>query len=146
MNIEEFANSCNTSIKTAKKWIDSGYILSAVKKGNDYFILDSARQPYTKTRAKTGSAIIKSILTACDKRYWIGNALYGITEKEFQSYIEQLEKEGYIIPLILDGVKYYNITTKGIEYLCNKSKLKKLGEHIIPIISNVVGSYIGSKM
>ena len=26
MNIEEFANSCNTSIKTVKKWIDSNVI------------------------------------------------------------------------------------------------------------------------
>lgn len=146
MNIEEFANSCNTSIKTVKKWIDSSYIPSAVKKDNDYFIPDSARQPYTKARAKTGSAIIKSILTACDKRYWTGCALYGISEKEFQSYIEQLEKGGYINSLILDDVKYYNITIKGCEYLCSKSKLKKLCEHIVSIISNAVGCCIASKI
>lgn len=128
MTIEEFAKRCNKSVKTVKKWIESGYVPSAVKKDNDYFIPETAREPYTGTRAKTGSGILKSILIACDKRFWISHFLYGISDIEFQFYIKQLENRGLISSLFLDGIKYYNITIKGSEYLRNENKLKKISE------------------
>lgn len=118
MNIKDFATKCGVLEATVKEWIKKGYVPGAQ---GDY-IPPSARQPYTVTRAKTGSAIVRSMLKACNNHYGIFAGIYNISQDAFDAYVKSLLDGGYIIAYEEDGVTYYNITVKGIEFLRNWSK------------------------
>lgn len=118
MTIIRFADIHKVSVKTVRDWIAKGYIPGA----DEYTVPDSARRPYTKTRAKKGTAIIKSILTACNNNLGISAALYGISSIEYDSYIKSLIDGGLITQFEVEGLIYYNITAAGVDKLKNWNK------------------------
>lgn len=96
--------------ETVIKWILNGYIPNANLE-TDY-IPDSARMPYTSTRAKNAKAIYKSIITATIQRKHVVPELYKITKDEFDGYIRRLSQSGYIEIRVTDGIEYYDATLK----------------------------------
>ena len=123
MTIIRFAEINHVSTKAVHNWISKGYIPGAT----DTFVPNSARPPYTKARAKKGESIIKSILTACNDRYGICASLYGISNAEFDAYMQSLMDSGYITQFEDDGLTYYNITAIGVGLLRNWNRSNVLG-------------------
>ena len=120
MTIDEFATKVKAKKATVLSWISKGLIPGA----HDDYVPSSARKPYTRTRAKTGEAIIKSILKASNAQMGICAELYDISETDFNTYITGLINYGYISSFEADGVQYYNITAHGVEFLNNNKKIK----------------------
>lgn len=123
MTIQEFAEKCNTKEATVVNWLEKGYVPGTTKVDGVFRIPQSARKPYTKNRAKKGSAILKSIVRACDLRLGICAAIYKIPEAEFSGYIETLVHSQLISAYQDDGITYYNVTDKGADWL--KQPFKK---------------------
>ena len=123
MTIQEFAVKCGTKEATVVNWLEKGYVPGAAKVDGAFRIPQSARKPYTKNRAKKGSAILKSIVRACDLRLGICAAVYKIPEAEFSGYIETLVHSQLISAYQDDGITYYNVTDKGVDWL--KQPFKK---------------------
>ena len=136
MTIDEFATRTQTKKITVISWVSKGFIPGA----HDDFVPDSARKPYTKARAKTGESIIKSILKACNARMGICAGIYGITETDFNTYISWLINGGYIMSFEADGLKYYNITTAGIDFL-KKRQSVKIGD-VIPAVATLTAAAV----
>lgn len=131
MTVKEFAEKQNVKENTVYKWIESGYIAGVARTGKDcYYIPNSARKPYTKCRAKTGDAILKSIVTACNQRCGVCSALYKISEAEFQCYISDLLDNKYITKYTEDGVTYYNISELGAEWIKYSNKSRQVSIEI----------------
>ncbi len=124
MTVQEFAAKCETTEATVVKWLEAGYVPGTTKVDGVFYIPQSARKPYTKKRAKTESAILKSIVKACDLRLGICADLYKIPEAEFSGYVDALVHSQLISACQDDGITYYNITDKGIEWLNNQSRRK----------------------
>lgn len=118
VTIEEFARMNDVKPSTVRGWISKGFIPGA----HDDYIPLSARRPYTDTRAKGGTAIIRSILFACENSLGITASLYGLSEPAFCSYIDQMLNDGYISSYEEDGATYYNIAPSGAELLRNWNK------------------------
>ncbi len=108
MTIEQFAKNKNTSKKKVIKWIEKGLIPQADLKEN--YVPDSARKPYTQARAKKASSIYHSIIKASNSRYHVLPQLYGMDEKEFNVYINNLVEAGILTIRESDGVRYYDVT------------------------------------
>ena len=123
MTIQEFAVKCGTKEATVVKWLEAGYVPGTTKVDGVFCIPQSARKPYTKNRAKTGSAILKSIVKACDLRLGICAAVYKISEAEFAGYIDALVHSHLIDPYQDDGITYYNVTDKGANWLKHPFKI-----------------------
>lgn len=123
MTIVRFAEMHRVTVKTVQDWIAKGYIPGATETS----VPDSARRPYTKTRAKKGEAIIKSILTACDNELGTCAALYSISPASYDAYIQSLLDSGYIIQFEDESLTYYNITASGADLLRNWNKNDVLG-------------------
>ena len=117
MTVQEFAKKCNKKVSTVLKWIESGYVPGVVTKDGEYFIPQSARKPDTECRAKQGKAILKSIVTACNKKCGDCAPLYGISEAEYQNYLSTLVHEKYISSFCEDEITYYNVTPKGADWV-----------------------------
>lgn len=124
MTIQEFAVKCGTKEATVVKWLEEGYVPGTKKVDGVFYIPQSARKPYTKNRAKTGSAILKSIVKACDLHLGICAAVYKIPEAEFSGYIDALLRSQLISECQDDGITYYDITDKGADWLRNQSRGK----------------------
>lgn len=100
--------------ETVIKWILNRYIPGANLASN--YIPDSARVPYTATRARTAQAIYKSIVKAAEQCKHIVPELYEITKDEFDGYIRRLVQGGYIEIRISDDVEYYDATLKSASF------------------------------
>lgn len=124
MTIKDFAEKCGTKEATVVNWLEKGYVPGTAKVDGAFRIPQSARKPYTKNRAKTGSAILKSIIKACDLRLGICAAIYKIPEAEFSGYIDALVRSQLISAYQDEGITYYNITDKGADWLKNQSRKK----------------------
>lgn len=122
MTVQEFAIKCGTKEATVVNWLEKGYVPGTTKVDGTFRIPQSARKPYTKNRAKTGSAILKSMVKACDLRFGICAAVYKIPEAEFSGYIETLVHSQLISTYQDDGITYYNVTDKGADWLKNQSR------------------------
>lgn len=119
--LEEFAEKNNKTVETVKKWAKQRYIPIFIDGKNDIYVIDEARIPYTANRAKvnksTGDKIVKSILKACNERYYINADLYGQSEADFQTTMNGLIAEHLVDSFILDGKVsngkfiYYNISS-----------------------------------
>lgn len=140
MNIEEFARKLDKNTDTVRNWVDHHYIpgVRTDEEGN-YIIPNSARKPYTETRARNKAAIYKSMVKACDKGCGITAELYKISDAEFQSYIQQLLDLQYICSYVEDGVTYYNITPTGAEWMNAGYK-----ETVSAIASGVVSAAVSA--
>lgn len=108
MDIDKFASNNGVKRKTVENWIKNNLIPNADLEKN--YVPDSARQPFTKARAKNVNAIYVSMVKASSERKHILPVLYKIGEDEFNGYIERLVKAGYIEKRISDGVTYYDAT------------------------------------
>lgn len=121
MTISEFAAKTGHKTKIVKGWIDRGLIPKADISAD--YVPDSAREPYTKARAKTSDAIYESIVNAARNRRHVLPALYGIGQDEFNGYVDRLIESGLIFARESDGVVYYDATPKAQELkqreLCN---------------------------
>lgn len=117
MTVQEFAVQCGTKEATVVKWLEKGYVPGTTKVDGVFRIPQSARKPYTKNRAKTGSAILKSMVKVCDLRLGICATVYKIPEVEFSGYIETLVHSQLISTFQDDGITYYNVTDKGVDWL-----------------------------
>ncbi len=121
MTIRQFAEKHTVTLKTIKGWMKKGYIPGA----HDDYIPDSARKPYTATKARKGTDIIRSILKACDNHWSVFAAMYGISDAEFGNYIVSLLSAGLISDYQEDGITYYNITASGAAFLQTLQKRQK---------------------
>lgn len=108
MNIDKFASNNGIKRKTIEKWIQNGLIPNADLEKN--YVPDSARQPFTKARAKNANAIYVSMVKASFERKHILPVLYKICEDEFNGYTERLVQAGCIKERESDGVTYYDAT------------------------------------
>ena len=108
MTIECFAHNKNKKIETVLKWIYDGFIPGS-SVDNDY-VPNSAREPYVKARVKTADAIYSSIVNASRKLKHVTYKTYGISEKEFNGYINRLVNANLIELRIEDNVTYYDVT------------------------------------
>jgi len=108
MNIEKFISINKVKRRTVEKWIKDGLIPNADLE-KDY-IPESARQPFTRARAKNTDAIYVSMVKASFSRKHILPIIYKMCEDEFNGYIERLVKAGCIEKRISDGVTYYDAT------------------------------------
>lgn len=132
MTIRDFADQNNKNIKTVINWITQGFMPGANLENN--YIPNSARQPYTeaKGKAKKVQAIYFSIVQACKKRKHVFPGIYGITETEFNNYINQLINNGLITKRYEDGVTYYDATIEAC-----KQEYKELMKFIATIATCV---------
>ena len=134
MTIDEFATKMQIKRGTVISWVSKGFIPGA----HDDYVPDSARKPYTRARAKTGDSIIKSILKACNVQMCVCAGLYGISEVDFNTYITGLIDKGFIAAFEADGVQYYNITARGVDYLDNKKPIRI--KDIIPALVTIAAA------
>lgn len=104
MTVQEFAIECGTKEATVVKRLERGYVPGTTEVDGVIFIPQPARRPYTKNRAKTESAILKSIVQACDLRLGICAAVYKIPEAEFCGYIDVLVRSQMISEYQDDGI------------------------------------------
>lgn len=137
--VSEFAKEKPNKVKeaTVLTWISKGYIGGVEKnKDGEWLIPDDARKPYTANRIRQISkhdVILKSILTGINKGYTVFPELYGRTEQDFQSFIDELTEGGYIKQVILSGgVPYYNMTIKGIDLM------KKDSREILAVLKELI--------
>ena len=133
MTIKEFAVKCGVLESTVKDWIEKGYIPGSQSDS----IPSSARPPYTATRAKTGSAIIRSMLKACNNHYGIFAGIYNLSQDAFDAYVKSLLDGGYIVEYKEEGVTYYNITVKGVQFLLSWSKAEVAS--VLKFFSSIIG-------
>ena len=121
MTIVEFADQCGKREPTVRGWIEKGYVPGASIV--DDYVPNSAREPYTSTRAKKSVAIMKAVLKACNSRRGVVGALFGMGEEEFLAMMNSLEENGYVYSFSEDGVTYYNTTIIGEEKITHKKDL-----------------------
>lgn len=136
MTIQEFMESNKLkSKKTVEKWLDDGLIPGSRKNENkDWTIPEMARPPYTQKRAKSAPAIYTSIVKACIQRLGVCAKLYGISEIEFNVYIECLEKEGLIAVKTVDDIPYYFATPKSETLTSRKGWEKRIKSVLCKIV------------
>lgn len=115
MTIKEFAKRCGVTVATAKQWIKKGYIPEANLE-EDY-VPNSAKSPYTVARAKIKfpRSIFHSIIKATLDGKHVLPSLYGMSEEEFDGYIEQLSEAGLIRIRVTDGITYYDPTLEAAQ-------------------------------
>lgn len=136
MTIKEFAEKCNVTEKTVKSWIENGYVpASPPDESGERFIAEYIRAPYTEAKAKKQDAIYKSILNGLNMRKNVFPKLYGISEEDFESIIQDLKNGGLINEKCIDGYTYYDITLKGIEY---KDKTKTQIMNLLTGVGTIV--------
>ena len=113
MTIDEFAQNIRKKRGLIVDWIEKGLIPGADIE-RDY-IPDSAREPYTKCRAKKANSIYASIVKASNERKHVVPSLYGICDEEFNGYIDRLVEAELIVKRECDGIIYYDATMKSKE-------------------------------
>ena len=125
MTIDEFMDSFNINKKSiVLKWLESNLIPGSYKNG-EWVIMNLARPPYTRARAKNASSIYISIVKACNMRKGVCAKLYKITEEEFDVYIAELMKAGLIITKKECETNYYFATPKSESFIKDDKGLKK---------------------
>lgn len=135
MNLEEFMNRFGIKRKrTVNDWLDKGYIPGAKIMGNGEIIIpDRARPPYVEARAKKRESIFVSILKGVNSRKQVLPILYSMSEKEFDIYIIELEKNELLTTEVENGIRYYYPTLKTEEYLFDKTRLRKILRKLQPL-------------
>ena len=138
MRIEDFATKYKKDIRLVKDWINKGFIPGASLENN--YIPDSARIPDTKIRARKGESILKAILKACNNQYGISPAIFKLSQEHFDALLANLEKEGMLFSFESDGIRYYDITFKGLESLkkYNKSEWIELGTLLVNLTPTLI--------
>ena len=107
MTLNDYMEKYSIKKHRLTEWIKKGLIPGADIINN--YIPDSARKPYTCTRAKKPKAIYKSILKATDQGQHVLPAIFKICQDEFDGYIKRLEEAGKIIVRTTDNIEYYDL-------------------------------------
>lgn len=144
MKLEEFMNRFEIKSKrTVNDWLDKNYIPGAIiTKDGEIIIPDRALPPHTGARAKKRESIFVSILKGINSRKQVLPALYGMSEREFERYIDELEKNELLTTEIENGIRYYYPTLKTEEYLFDKTKLRKLLRKLQPLTESVMAGSV----
>lgn len=107
MTIEEYTIKYRVKKKeTVINWILEGYVPGSDLATN--YIPNSARQPYTKARARNANSIYYSIVKATKNLYHVTAEIYKLCEDEFNGYINRLVEANLIVVRVTDGVTYYD--------------------------------------
>ena len=127
MNIIEFKekNNCKESVRTIQKWLENGYIRGAKKNSNtdEWVIPNEAKKPYIKRGKITPIGMYKSLARNICKGYDVFAKLYNLSEEEFDIYIDELKKNGFLRVFESSaGSVYYlpTITTQKLENMSTK--------------------------
>lgn len=139
MTIKEFSDINNVSETTVKMWIDKGILPVYIDKNtNKVLIYEYARKPYTRAKAKEGSALYISMSNACANNMHILPKLYAMDEETFNMHIKLLVEAGIIKINDKNGYQLYDIT----EFASNQYKVnnKKFAKFVIDAISQIAGS------
>ena len=121
MTIREFMVKTGvTKRKYVEKWIEMKLIPGVLKDKNtgEWIFPESARRPY-RPRHKTSAdamTIRAGMVNACIKRHHISKEIYGLSEGEFSSYIDELISSDLIRIRKEDGIDYYDSTLKSATY------------------------------
>ncbi len=119
MTSEQFAERHNKKLKTIDDYLEKGFIQGALKIDGVWDIPEDARLPYTENRINPQSdqpSVYKSILTGVKNNRSVSHQVYGMTEEDFNGYIEVLLGAELIIKSTLSrNVPTYRITEKGVE-------------------------------
>lgn len=124
MNYKEFMEKTKvTKRKYVEDWLNND-LIPGVKYADDIEnaqFPDSSRRPYNPhTKNLPASKIYCHILKACNKKEHVLPKTFSIDQTEFDSYINNLENEKYIVKRVVDGIEYYDLTMLGSEYTDNK--------------------------
>ncbi len=120
MTIQEAAKKFSVAEATVNDWCKKQLIRGVTKdEHGEYVIPESVKKPYTKSRSK-GDAIYTSIVKGTLDGYDVTAALYGLSEQEFEKYIQQL-KEAKVIDSYVDK-------SSGVEYLCRTLTSSEFGK------------------
>lgn len=126
MTIKEVANKFDVKESTVVNWCTKRFIRGVKQDSTGTFVIpESVKKPYTKNRSK-GDAIYTSIVKGTLKGFDVTASLYGLSDAEFEKYIQQLTDAG-VIDSYIDELS-------GIEYLCRtlkSSEFAKLPRNII---------------
>lgn len=140
MTIDDFMNNFNLkSKKQVIKWIENDLIPGTEKdpQTSEYFIPECARPPYTQARAKTATAIYKSMVSACIKRRGICAKLYHISDAEFSKYVNDLSEYGYIDIKTYNGIPCYYATLKSQDFMSSKPPIKFM-QSCVSVVSEAI--------
>lgn len=125
MTPAEFARKLGKSERAVLEWCEKGYIrgVQEDEATREYILPSSAKEPYTKARAKKGASIYTSIVKGVMRDLDVSAALYGMDENLFDGYIRDLLDAGIIGKYTAKdtGITYYRQTLKSDEF----SKLPK---------------------
>ena len=138
LTMQEFMKKVGvTKKKYILDWIEKELIPGVQKNDDTYLFPDSARRPY-RSRCKTNCSaktIRGAIVNACLARQHILPSTFCLSEGEFQSYIDDLIKVGFIVRREEDGICYYDSTLKGEQFsgLGIKEIAGKVHKHICEI-------------
>lgn len=147
MTLEAWCKRHSVARITGKKWFEKGWIPGSDKDADgNYLVPDHAREPYSAARAKKDrSSVLLSICTACNSGKGVSPSLYQMSPESFSSIVEELIKEDLIHPVEIDGVTYYNPTTKTIDYILkyNKNTTKEKLE-AAKAAAELAGVFIGA--
>ena len=112
--LEKYARY-NVTRRKLEGWLKKGLIPGARQEGGAWYIPAGAQVPYTRTRARGGIALYKSIVRACAGGYGVCPDLYGESPERFRIYVNQLIQAGYLIPHTIEGIDYYAPSLKCLE-------------------------------
>ncbi len=107
MTPNEYMERYGIKKRRLTEWAKTGLIPGADLANN--YIPDSARKPYTCTRARKPKAIYKSILKATEQGQHVLPVIFKICQDEFDGYIKRLEEAGKIIVRTTENIEYYDL-------------------------------------
>ena len=148
MTISETAAKFRVQEKTVITWCDKNYIRGLQRNSEgEYVIPSSVKQPYTGSRSK-GDAIYTSIVKGTLNGFDVTASLYGLSENEFERYVDQLKTAGVIDSYIDENtrIEYLCRTLKSSEFSkLNRNKIKSFLKAVKPNGNINIGVNIGNK-
>lgn len=110
MTPAEFAQKIGKSERTVLEWCQKGYIRGTQRDETtgQYTLPSTAKEPYTKARAKKGASIYTSIVKGVMKDLDVTAALYEMDETLFGGYVQDL--------IDADIIKEYTAKDTGLTY------------------------------
>ncbi|MCD7958865.1 MAG: hypothetical protein LUF89_05045 [Ruminococcus sp.] len=97
MTIDEAAKKWDIQAKTVLDYIYKGYILDISCDNNEIMLPNIPKPAIQNKRGKlSAQKIYETILRICDNEQYINAKIFGITEEQFEFYMQELEKSGYL--------------------------------------------------
>lgn len=123
--LQDVVSKTNKPRRTLVEWCKKKYIREAYFETeiNDYAVPKNYKLPYTQRGKAVGEGIYTSIVKGIIGGYDVCGDLYGLSESEFEAYMNELISAG-VVETFCDketGVTYYKQTINSSAF----SKLKK---------------------